>query len=75
MKDIESQIEFCKDFSDHIWIEGYYGYECEKCGQFYSYGNAPWNIPENDEDNEDIEDHLIHDDINEDRRNGAIDQH
>jgi hypothetical protein len=41
MKDL-NQIDICKDFSDHVWIETYYGYKCEKCRQFYAYGNAPW---------------------------------
>jgi hypothetical protein len=67
-----NQTEICKDFSDHIWIETYYGHECEKCRQFYPYGGAPWDIPSDDEDNNDIEDHQIHDDINEARRNGEI---
>ena len=26
----------------HDWEEDYYGYVCQKCGQFIPYGCEPW---------------------------------
>jgi hypothetical protein len=36
----------CPNWDDHEFNEGYYGYECTRCGLFYAFGCAPW------EDNE-----------------------
>ena len=27
---------------EHEFLETYYGYECQSCGQFYAFGCAPW---------------------------------
>jgi hypothetical protein len=29
----------------HVWEEGYYGYQCQRCELFYVYGCAPWDAP------------------------------
>lgn len=26
----------------HVWIEDYYGFECDKCGLVIPYGSEPW---------------------------------
>ena len=36
----------------HEWKEVYYGHECVKCEQFYAFGCAPWDDPEEGEDEE-----------------------
>lgn len=32
---------FC-EATYHKWVEGYYGYTCENCGDFIPYGCEPW---------------------------------
>lgn len=36
--------EECKNWEDHQWTEIYYGHECERCGLFYPFGCAPWDM-------------------------------
>jgi hypothetical protein len=38
------QSETCKDWDDHDFEEVYYGHQCKKCGQFYAFGCAPWDL-------------------------------
>lgn len=33
----------------HDWREGYYGHDCIKCGAFVVYGQAPWDVPTDEE--------------------------
>lgn len=34
----------------HRWIEEYYGYTCENCGEFIPYGCEPWGDPADADD-------------------------
>lgn len=36
----------CTDWSDHEFVEVYYGDECAKCGLFFAFGCAPWDAEE-----------------------------
>lgn len=35
---------------DHVWLETYYGYECQECGLFIPFGCEPWLPLDGDED-------------------------
>lgn len=43
--------ENCK----HEWIDEYYGTKCNKCNLFYPYGCAPWDMEEDEYNEDDIE--------------------
>jgi hypothetical protein len=36
----------CSDWTDHDFVEIYYGHECQNCGLFYAFGCAPWDEDE-----------------------------
>ncbi len=41
----------CDPFK-HDWKEVYYGYECQRCGQFVAFGCEYWALPEDVEDDD-----------------------
>ncbi len=33
----------CEKWSEHVWVEEYYGHKCNRCDLFFAHCCAPWD--------------------------------